>query len=74
MSPYILEAAAGDILQPSHVPHKNCQWVRSEDFPKTTQALMHSNTLHYNDISHQQYERENSHGKMKRRRGREREK
>lgn len=23
---------SGDILQPSHVPHKNCQWVRSEDF------------------------------------------
>lgn len=49
---------SGDILQPSHVPHKNCQWVRSEDFPKTTQALMHSNTLHYNDISHQQWEGE----------------
>lgn len=49
---------SGDILQPSHVPHKNCQWVRSEDFSKTTEALMHSNMLHYNDISYQQYERE----------------
>lgn len=47
-----------DILQPSHVPHKNCQWVRSKDFSKTIGALMHSNTLHYNDTSHQQYERE----------------
>lgn len=46
-----------DILQPSHVLHKNCQWVRSEDLSKTTGALMHSNMLHYNDNSHQQYER-----------------
>lgn len=45
-----------DILQPSHVLHKNCQWVRSEDLSKTTGALMHSNMLHYNDNSHQQYE------------------
>lgn len=35
-----------DILQHSRVPHKNCQWGRSEDFSKTTAALMHSNTLH----------------------------
>lgn len=66
---------SGDILQPSHVPHKNCQWVRSEDFPKTTQALMHSNTLHYNDISHQQWEGETHIERWKvKRREREREK
>lgn len=62
-----------DILQPSHVPHKNCQRVRSEDFSKTTRALMHSNTLHYNDISHQQYEGERltwRDGKRKDERGR----
>lgn len=32
--------------------------VRSEDFSKTTGALMHSNMLHYNDNCHQQYEME----------------
>lgn len=48
----------GDILQPSHIPHKNCQWVRSEGFSKMTEALTHFNMLHYNDISHQHSKRE----------------
>ena len=58
-SPYFSShprGCGGDILQPSHVPHKSCQWLRSEDFSDTTGALMHSNMLYYNDISHQQYE------------------
>lgn len=46
-----------DILQPSHVPHKTCQWWGVRTFPRQPRLLMHSNTLHYNGISHQQHER-----------------
>lgn len=48
---------SSDILQPSHVPHKNCQWLRSGDFSDTTRVLMHYLMVHWNDISHQQNEK-----------------